>query len=85
MRELSGDDGRETAERFAWAFDVRRALDQLPEAQREALVLAYFGGLSQTEIATRIDAPLGTIKTRTARGLKRLADVIGTSRLPAHS
>ncbi len=85
VRELSGDDGRETAERFAWAFDVRRALDQLPEAQREALVLAYFGGLSQTEIATRIDAPLGTIKTRTARGLKRLADVIGTSRLPAHS
>ena len=81
VRELSGDDGRETAERFAWAFDVRRALDQLPPAQREALVLAYFGGLSQTEIATRIDAPLGTVKTRTARGLKRLSDLIGTSGL----
>ncbi len=81
VRELSGEDGRERAERFAWAFDVRRALDQLPHAQREALLLSYFGGLSQTEIANRIDAPLGTVKTRTARGLKRLSDLIGTSGL----
>ncbi len=78
LRELSGEDGRQTAERFAWAFDVRQALDELPEVQREALVLAYFGGLSQTEVATRVGAPLGTIKTRMARGMQRMADLMGT-------
>jgi RNA polymerase sigma factor (sigma-70 family) len=81
IRQLTGADGRETAERFAWAIDVRQALDKLPQPQRQALVLSYFGGLSQTEIATRTNAPLGTIKTRTARGLKRLADLIETSEL----
>ena len=78
LRELSGEDGRETAERFAWAFDVRQALDELPEVQREALVLSYFGGLSQAEVATRVGAPLGTIKTRMARGMQRMADLMGT-------
>jgi RNA polymerase sigma factor (sigma-70 family) len=86
IRELSGDDGRETAERFAWVSDMRLALDQLPKAQREAIVLSYWGGLTQTEIATRVDAPLGTIKSRTASGLQRLADLIGRTdqRLRAH-
>ena len=78
LRELSGEDGRQTAERFAWAFDVRQALDELPEVQREALVLSYFGGLSQAEVATRVGAPLGTIKTRMARGMQRMADLMGT-------
>lgn len=78
LRELSGEDGRETAERFAWAFDVRQALDELPEVQREALVLSYFGGLSQAQVATRVGAPLGTIKTRMARGMQRMADLMGT-------
>lgn len=82
VRELSGDDGRETAERIAWAFDIRQALDQLPNAQRETIVLSYLGGLTQTEIATRVDAPLGTIKTRTARGLQRLAELIGRADQP---
>ncbi len=77
MRELSGDDGRETADRFAWAFEVREALNQLPEVQREALVLSYFGGLSQSQVATRVGVPLGTIKTRMARGMQRLADLMG--------
>ena len=86
IRELSGDDGRETAERFAWASDMRRARDQLPNAQREAIVLSYWGGLTQTEIATRVDASLGTFKSRTASGLQRLADLIGRTdqRLGAH-
>jgi len=79
--ELSGTDGRETAERIAVAFDMRRALNELPNPQRETLVLTYFGGLSQSQVATRIDTPLGTIKTRTARGLQRLASLIGTSSL----
>jgi RNA polymerase sigma-70 factor (ECF subfamily) len=48
---------------------VSEALATLPEAQRSALELAYFGGLSQTEIATRTGAPLGTVKSRIRLGL----------------
>ena len=52
------------------------ALNQLPNLQRETLILSYFGGMSQSEVASRIDAPLGTIKSRTTCGLQRLADLI---------
>jgi RNA polymerase sigma factor (sigma-70 family) len=76
LRGLAGDDGRETAERFAWAESVRAALAELPEVQREVLVLAYFGGLSQTQVAAQVDAPVGTVKSRMARGLQRLADIL---------
>ena len=79
--ELSSEDGREAAQRFALAFDVRRALNELPDPQRETLVLAYFGGMSQSELASRTDTPLGTIKARTRGGLQRLASLIGTSAL----
>ena len=79
--ELSSEDGRETAQRFALAFDVRRALNELPDPQRETLVLAYFGGMSQSELASRTGTPLGTIKARTRGGLQRLARLIGTSAL----
>jgi RNA polymerase sigma factor (sigma-70 family) len=80
MREISGDDGREIAERFAWADEVRAALDMLPELQREVLELAYFFGYTQSEIAVALDIPLGTVKTRTARGLQRLAGLLENSR-----
>ena len=79
--ELSSEDGRETAQRFALAFDVRRSLNELPDPQRETLVLAYFGGMSQSELASRTGTPLGTIKARTRGGLQRLASLIGTSAL----
>jgi RNA polymerase sigma factor (sigma-70 family) len=82
MRDLSGDDGRELADRFVWAHQVRSALAELPEVQREALVLAYFGGLSQSQVAARVGAPLGTIKTRMARGMDRLAEIMGTGGFP---
>jgi RNA polymerase sigma factor (sigma-70 family) len=76
LRELSVDDGRESAERFVWAHDVRQALEELPDVQRQALVLAYFGGYSQSQVASRVGVPLGTVKTRMSRGLARMAELL---------
>ena len=53
---------------------VREALATLPDPQREALVLAYFGGYTQREIAGLTGTPLGTVKTRMLAGMKRLKD-----------
>jgi RNA polymerase sigma-70 factor, ECF subfamily len=53
---------------------VRGALAELPEPQRIALELAYFEGLSQSEIATRLSQPLGTIKTRMQLGMKKMRE-----------
>ena len=78
LRDIAGDDGRELAERFARASEVRAALERLPREQREVLTLAYFGDLTQTEIADRLGVPLGTVKARAFRGLRRLADILGT-------
>jgi RNA polymerase sigma factor (sigma-70 family) len=80
MREIVGDDGRDVAERLVWASEVRSALDMLPEPQRTVIELAYFDGYTQVEIAVALDIPLGTVKTRTARGLQRMAGLLETSR-----
>jgi RNA polymerase sigma factor (sigma-70 family) len=53
---------------------VREALGSLPPAQREALVLAYFGGYTQREIAGLTTTPLGTVKTRMLAGMRRMRD-----------
>lgn len=53
---------------------VRVALAELPHAQREALVLAYFGGYTQREIAGLTATPLGTVKTRMLAGMRRMRD-----------
>jgi RNA polymerase sigma factor (sigma-70 family) len=55
---------------------VRAALADLPEPQRRALMLAYFGGYSQSEIAAMTGIPLGTVKTRTLAALRRLRSVL---------
>jgi RNA polymerase sigma-70 factor (ECF subfamily) len=52
--------------------EVRAALEKLPEAQREALVLAYWGGLTADQIAHRVHIPLGTAKSRIRLGLARM-------------
>jgi RNA polymerase sigma-70 factor, ECF subfamily len=58
---------------------VRTALSQLPESQREALVLAYWGGLTAAQIAQRANVPLGTAKSRLRLGLARLRDEFATT------
>jgi RNA polymerase sigma factor (sigma-70 family) len=73
LENVAGEDGRELAERYARAHEVRDALNRLPYEQREVLVLAYFGRFTQSEIATLLEVPLGTVKARTFRGLRRLA------------
>lgn len=55
---------------------VRAALTKLPEGQREAIDLAFFGGMTQLEISSKLNAPLGTVKARIRRGLLALREVL---------
>jgi RNA polymerase sigma-70 factor (ECF subfamily) len=56
---------------------VRRTLRELPEDQRIVLLLGYFKGLSSSEIAARLATPIGTVKSRVAKGLSRLREALG--------
>jgi RNA polymerase sigma-70 factor (ECF subfamily) len=69
-KRTGADDAIESEERMA----VRGALAELPEPQRVALALAYFEGLSQSEISAKLGEPLGTIKTRMQLGMKKLRE-----------
>ncbi len=73
----SGDSTDEAVEIREQRRAVQKALAQLPPEQREALELAYYGGLSQAELAERLGVPLGTIKSRMFTALAKLRDLLG--------
>jgi RNA polymerase sigma factor (sigma-70 family) len=80
VRDLADADGRDTADSLAWAGEVRRCLDKLPAEQRQVLELAYYGGHTQAEIARQLGLPLGTVKARMFRGLRRMGHGMGIRR-----
>jgi len=77
--EVPHDETAEAATSSLEAKRVRTAMTTLTTVQREALELAYFGGYTHTEVATMLDLPVGTAKTRIRDGLIRLRDAMGVA------
>jgi len=81
LHELVGDDGDSFVDRVAWAAELRAGLERLPFEQQEAIELSYFGDLSQQEISAELGIPIGTVKARMARGMRRLASLVDKGEL----
>jgi RNA polymerase sigma-70 factor (ECF subfamily) len=75
--EPSSDAGPDERAEGSWVqWRVHRALETLPEREREVIALAYWSDLSQSEVAERLGIPLGTVKTRTRAALAHLAEAL---------
>jgi len=73
----SSDPGPDERAETSWvAWQVHRVFAELPETERQVIELAYWGELSQSEVANFLGIPLGTVKTRTRSGLARMADLL---------
>jgi RNA polymerase sigma-70 factor, ECF subfamily len=80
--EPAREDGPSDRAEQSWVqWRIHAALEELPEREREVLKLAYWSGLSQSEVADFLGIPLGTVKTRTRSALAHLADILGDEAL----
>lgn len=73
-----GGNVESSVEQFEVKYTMNSALASLPENQRKVLEMAYFDGLTQSEIANHLAEPLGTIKTRMRLGIQRLREIFGS-------